>query len=103
MSIPVPPSWKVRAQWPLLSSSSSRLLTLLLCSALAQDLGKSSNDLLSKDFPISGSNLEVKTKAPNNVVFKVTGARDKAGLINGSVFLCGLWLLPPLLYALLYE
>ncbi|KAH9465021.1 hypothetical protein PSHT_08696 [Puccinia striiformis] len=36
-----------------------------------KDLGKAANDLLGKDYPISGTNLEVKTKAPNNVVFKV--------------------------------
>ncbi|OBZ68686.1 putative mitochondrial outer membrane protein porin [Grifola frondosa] len=47
---PVPPSWK--------------------------DLGKSSNDLLSKDFPISGTVLEVKTSTPSNVTFKVNGTRD---------------------------
>ncbi|TDL23231.1 voltage-dependent ion-selective channel [Rickenella mellea] len=44
---PVPPSWK--------------------------DLGKSSNDLLSKDFPIGKNSLEVKTTTPSNVVFKVAG------------------------------
>lgn len=60
MSIPVPPSWK--------------------------DLGKSSNDLLSKDFPISGAALEVKTKTPSNVTFKVAGFRDtKSSLINGDI------------------
>ncbi len=32
------------------------------------DLSKPSNDLLSKDFPVSGTKLEVKTVAPNNVV-----------------------------------
>jgi voltage-dependent anion channel protein 2 len=43
---PVPPSWK--------------------------DLGKLGNDLLSKDFPVGGvTTLEVKTKAPNGVAFKV--------------------------------
>ncbi|KAG8214639.1 eukaryotic porin/Tom40 [Butyriboletus roseoflavus] len=47
---PVPPSWK--------------------------DLGKSSNDLLSKDYPFSGTSLEVKTKTPSKVVFKVAGLRD---------------------------
>ncbi|KAJ7195512.1 eukaryotic porin/Tom40 [Mycena pura] len=47
---PVPPSWK--------------------------DLGKSSTDLLQKDYPFQGTSLEVKTKTPSNVVFKVTGNRN---------------------------
>jgi len=47
---PVPPSWK--------------------------DLGKSSNDLLGKDYYFSGSSLEVKTATPSNVTFKVAGNRD---------------------------
>jgi len=56
---PVPPSWK--------------------------DLSKASNDLLSKDFPLTQS-LEVKTRAPNNVLFKVAGARDnKSGVIAGDL------------------
>ncbi|KAJ6621791.1 voltage-dependent ion-selective channel [Mycena sp. CBHHK59/15] len=46
---PVPPSWK--------------------------DLGKSSTDLLQKDYPFQGTALEVKTKTPSNVVFKVAGNR----------------------------
>ena len=57
---PVPPSWK--------------------------DLGKSSNDLLQKDFPFQGTSLEVKTKTPSNVAFKVAGAQDsKSGLIAGDI------------------
>lgn len=51
-----------------------------------KDLGKAANDLLSKDFPVNGTNLEIKTKAPNNVVFKVDGIRDgNTGLINGNL------------------
>ena len=51
-----------------------------------QDLGKSSNDLLGKDFPISGVALEVKTATPSNVSFKVGGNRDtKSTLINGDI------------------
>ncbi|PLW13843.1 hypothetical protein PCANC_16750 [Puccinia coronata f. sp. avenae] len=51
-----------------------------------KDLGKAANDLLGKDYPISGTNLEVKTKAPNNVVFKVAGLRDgKSGVIAGDL------------------
>ncbi|KAJ7643941.1 voltage-dependent ion-selective channel [Roridomyces roridus] len=46
---PVPPSWK--------------------------DLGKSSGDLLQKDYPFTGTALEIKTKTPSNVTFKVAGNR----------------------------
>ncbi|KAF5382496.1 hypothetical protein D9615_003046 [Tricholomella constricta] len=57
---PVPPSWK--------------------------DLGKSSNDLLGKDFPFQGFGLEVKTKTPSGVSFKVGGSRDaKSDAINGDI------------------
>ncbi|CDO76160.1 hypothetical protein BN946_scf184740.g3 [Trametes cinnabarina] len=57
---PVPPSWK--------------------------DLGKSSNDLLGKDFPFQGVSLEVKTLTPSNVAFKVSGTRDtKSNLISGDI------------------
>jgi voltage-dependent anion channel protein 2 len=41
-----------------------------------KDFGKSANDLLNKDFPLLGNELEVKTKAPNNVAFKVAGSRN---------------------------
>ncbi|BGP27638.1 voltage-dependent ion-selective channel [Rhodotorula toruloides] len=57
---PVPPSWK--------------------------DLGKSASDLLNKDFPLAGSALEVKTRAPNGVLFKVAGLRDaKTAAIAGDL------------------
>ena len=32
------------------------------------DIGKSAKDLLSKDYPVGGVKLEVKTTAPNGVV-----------------------------------
>ena len=52
----------------------------------SQDLGKSSNDLLGRDFPISGVALEVKTATPSNVLFKVGGNRDtKSQFITGDV------------------
>jgi len=51
---PVPPSWK--------------------------DLGKSSNDLLGKDFHIHGTSLEVKTSTPSNVTFKVAGTHSKSAI-----------------------
>ncbi|KDR82503.1 hypothetical protein GALMADRAFT_57395 [Galerina marginata CBS 339.88] len=57
---PVPPSWK--------------------------DLGKSSNDLLGKDYHFHGASLEVKTQTPSNVVFKVQGTRDsKSDAISGDI------------------
>jgi len=57
---PVPPSWK--------------------------DLGKSSNDLLGKDYHFSGTSLEVKTSTPSNVTFKVDGSRDsKTSLVTGNL------------------
>jgi len=57
---PVPPSWK--------------------------DLGKSSNDLLTKDYPFNGTSLEIKTQTPSNVAFKVQGVRDsKTDAINGDI------------------
>ncbi|KAJ3717127.1 voltage-dependent ion-selective channel [Lentinula raphanica] len=54
---PVPPSWK--------------------------DLGKSSNDLLGKDYPFSTTSLEIKTKA-NDVSFKVAG-NNSGGAIIGDL------------------
>ncbi|KAJ7689126.1 eukaryotic porin/Tom40 [Mycena rosella] len=39
------------------------------------DLGKSSTDLLQKDYPFQGTALEIKTKTPSGVVFKVAGNR----------------------------
>jgi voltage-dependent anion channel protein 2 len=57
---PVPPSWK--------------------------DLGKSSNDLLGKDFPFNGTTLEVKTATPSNVTFRVAGSQDpKTSAIAGDI------------------
>ena len=51
-----------------------------------QDLGKSSNDLLGKDFHFHGVALEVKTKTPSNVAFRVSGAQDsKSSLISGDL------------------
>jgi len=51
-----------------------------------KDLGKSGNDLLGKDYPIYGTNLEVKTRTPSNVTFKVAGLRDsKSTAINGDI------------------
>jgi len=51
-----------------------------------KDLGKSSSDLLGKDFPIFGTSLEVKTKTPSNVTFKVAGNRDaKTAAIAGDI------------------
>ncbi|KAI8330489.1 eukaryotic porin/Tom40 [Chlamydoabsidia padenii] len=50
------------------------------------DIGKSAKDLLSKDYPVGGVKLEVKTTAPNGVTFKVNGHRDnKTGVIIGDL------------------
>ncbi|KAH7103339.1 voltage-dependent ion-selective channel [Auriculariales sp. MPI-PUGE-AT-0066] len=38
-----------------------------------KDFGKSANDLLNKDFPIDKTTVEVKTKTPSNVTFRVFG------------------------------
>jgi voltage-dependent anion channel protein 2 len=40
---------------------------------------------LSKDFPIHGTALEVKTKTPSGVTFKVAGNRDAKAAINGDI------------------
>ncbi|KNZ73078.1 Mitochondrial outer membrane protein porin [Termitomyces sp. J132] len=50
------------------------------------DLGKSSNDLLGKDFPFQGFSLEAKTKTPSGVTFKVGGNRPaSADQIQGDI------------------
>jgi len=50
------------------------------------DIGKLSKDLLSKDYPVGGVKLEVKTVASNGVVFKVNGQRDnKSAAIVGDL------------------
>ena len=52
----------------------------------AQDLGKSSNDLLGRDFYFAGTSLEVKTVTPSNVAFKVSGKQDdKTHLVSGEL------------------
>ncbi|KAF7298851.1 hypothetical protein MIND_00832900 [Mycena indigotica] len=57
---PVPPSWK--------------------------DLGKSSTDLLQKDYQILGNSLEVKTKTPTGVTFKVAGSQpSNSSVVTGDV------------------
>ncbi|OWZ71478.1 hypothetical protein AYX14_03064 [Cryptococcus neoformans] len=51
-----------------------------------RDLGKSSSDLLLKDYPIQGTSLEVKTLTPSNVAFKVAGTKDaKTDAISGDI------------------
>jgi voltage-dependent anion channel protein 2 len=51
-----------------------------------QDLGKSSTDLLGKDFYFHGSSLEVKTKTASGVTFKVAGSRNpKSEVIHGDL------------------
>lgn len=42
--------------------------------------------MLSKDYPFSGTSLEVKTKTPSKVVFKVAGLRNsKTQGITGDI------------------
>ncbi|ODQ52958.1 hypothetical protein SAICODRAFT_92648 [Saitoella complicata NRRL Y-17804] len=48
------------------------------------DLTKLSNDLLTKDFPLPGTTLEVKTAASNGVLFTVKGTQDTKGAIAGN-------------------
>ena len=50
-----------------------------------QDLGKSSNDLLGKDFPINGTALDVKTTTSSGVNFKVALVRDSKAAITGDL------------------
>ena len=51
-----------------------------------QDLGKSSNDLLGKDYHFSGTSLEVKTATASDVSFKVDGNRDsKSSFVAGNM------------------
>lgn len=50
-----------------------------------KDLGKSSNDLLGKDFPINGTALDVKTATSSGVSFKVALTRDAKAAINGDL------------------
>jgi len=57
---------------------------MLKLGVIQQDLGKSSGDLLGKDFPIGTTFLEVKTTTPSNVVFKVTGQSPSSGHITGA-------------------
>ncbi|CEG76978.1 hypothetical protein RMATCC62417_11797 [Rhizopus microsporus] len=46
------------------------------------DIGKPSKDLLSKDYPIDGVKVEVKTTASDGMTFKVAGHRDsKTGIM----------------------
>ena len=75
-----------------LSPPPGRFATLLLSvfpiisSLRLQDLGKSSNDLLGKDYYFHGASLEVKTNTPSGVSFKTSGTRDaKTQAINGEI------------------
>ncbi|OBZ89683.1 Mitochondrial outer membrane protein porin [Choanephora cucurbitarum] len=50
------------------------------------DIGKSSKDLLTKDFAIGGVKLEVKSTTSNGITFKVNSHRDnKTGIIVGDI------------------
>jgi hypothetical protein len=76
---PVPPSWKVCSFFLFRFAQKNNSIFL-------QDLGKSSNDLLGKDYHFSGTSLEVKTGTPSNVTFKVDGNRDsKSSFVAGNL------------------
>lgn len=78
---PVPPSWKVRFLFLF-----HTIILLLIIPSCIQDLGKSSNDLLGKDYHFSGTSLEVKTATPSDVTFKVDGNRDsKTSFVAGNL------------------
>ncbi|KAI8074235.1 eukaryotic porin/Tom40 [Gilbertella persicaria] len=50
------------------------------------DIGKSSKDLLTKDFPIGSVKLEVKTTTSDGITFKINSHRDnKTGIIVGDL------------------
>ncbi|KAJ3124819.1 Mitochondrial porin [Nowakowskiella sp. JEL0407] len=50
------------------------------------DIGKSSNDLLSKDYPVGSGKLEVHTTTANGVKFSVLGSKDnKSGAIGSEL------------------
>lgn len=50
------------------------------------DIAKPSNDLLNKDFyHVAAATLEIKSKAPNGVSFKVNGRSAHDGPTNGAI------------------
>ncbi|CDS02654.1 hypothetical protein LRAMOSA00059 [Lichtheimia ramosa] len=50
------------------------------------DIGKSAKDLLTKDYPVGGVKLEIKTTTSDGVTFKVNGQRDlRSGLVLGDI------------------
>ncbi|CAO1600842.1 MAG: hypothetical protein LQ349_005639 [Xanthoria aureola] len=50
------------------------------------DVAKASNDLINRDFyHIAAANLEVKSKAPNGVIFNVKGKSSHEGSTTGSI------------------
>ncbi|KTW31189.1 uncharacterized protein T551_01262 [Pneumocystis jirovecii RU7] len=50
------------------------------------DFAKQQNDIFSKDFPIDGASLDIRTKAPNGVEFSVKGNQtSKIGSILGQL------------------
>ncbi|WBW73352.1 mitochondrial outer membrane voltage-dependent anion-selective channel Por1 [Schizosaccharomyces osmophilus] len=48
-------------------------------------IDKLCNDLLQRDFPIGATLLNVRTTAPNGVVFNVSGNQDAKGIIAGKL------------------
>jgi voltage-dependent anion channel protein 2 len=49
------------------------------------DIGKSTSDLLNKDFPVSVTKLEVKTTTSNGVSFTVAGSQDTKGAVASDL------------------
>ncbi|KAG5518289.1 hypothetical protein PMAC_003085 [Pneumocystis sp. 'macacae'] len=50
------------------------------------DFVKQQNDIFSKDFPVDGASLDIRTKAPNGVEFSVKGSQvSKIGSILGQL------------------
>jgi hypothetical protein len=50
-----------------------------------KDLGKSTNDLLDKDFGSDAHGFEIESKAPNGVKFRTTGSRKADGSVSGLI------------------
>jgi len=50
-----------------------------------KDLGKATNDLLTKDFPTESFGFEAESKAENDVKFKTTGTRKADGSVEATI------------------
>jgi len=71
-SLPLPcalPSWPFR-EWDSIHPTNRPVPPSY------KDFGKAASDLLGKDYPLGVSSVEVKTRAPNGVLFKAGIAKD---------------------------